>query len=280
MGYTGMKKDEKSFRIIRYAMVILPAAALGIVAMVCSGVSAARWGQQAAAVLVFALLGIVPKRIARRIPAGLWTVFLLLCLAATLLGAEAGGARRWLDLGVFNVHAAMLVLPAMIILLANVRCFFPLMLCIAIILSMQPDLSQLLAFAAAVLPLLWRSRDKRVWGMLSVLVLAALVMICIHIPTSIEPVPYSEGVLAMLGEVSWLMAAAGMLSLAMIPVLWIYRFSKEREVWMLSLGVYYMIIILFGLSGEYPVPFVGFGLSPIAGYWLAYWFMPLKQNGK
>ena len=280
MGYTGMKKDEKWFRIIQYARVILPAAALGIVAMVCSGISAARWGQQAAAVLVFALFGMVPQRIVQRIPARLWTVFLMICLSATLLGAEVGGARRWLDLRVFNAHAAMLVLPSMIILLGHMGCSCPLVLCIAIVLSMQPDLSQLLAFSAAMLPLLWRSRNKRGWRILSVLALAILVILCINIPTSIESVPYSEGVLAMLGEMSWLMAAAGMLSLAMIPVLWIYRFSKEREVWMLSLGVYYMIVILFGLSGEYPVPFVGFGLSPIIGYWLAYWFMPLKQNGK
>ena len=30
------------------------------------------------------------------------------------------------------------------------------------------------------------------------------------------------------------------------------------------------VLLLFVLTGAYPVPFMGFGLSPIAGYYLAH----------
>ena len=38
--------------------------------------------------------------------------------------------------------------------------------------------------------------------------------------------------------------------------------------------------VLFSFSGEYPVPFIGFWLSPIAGYRLAVLQMDLMKNGR
>jgi hypothetical protein len=85
----------------------------------------------------------------------------------------------------------------------------------------------------------------------------------------LEPAPYCEGVLVMLGGQSALLLPVGAISLAIIPGFWIWRFWKEKRMWMLSLAVYYAVTILFGLTGEYPMPFMGFGLSPILGCALA-----------
>ena len=64
------------------------------------------------------------------------------------------------------------------------------------------------------------------------------------------------------------------MALAAVPAFWGWRFFRERKVWMLSLAVYQAVMILFGLSGQYPIPFMGFGLSPIVGYGLAQLFAP------
>ena len=89
------------------------------------------------------------------------------------------------------------------------------------------------------------------------------------------------GVLAMLGEISPVLMAAGVLSLALVPAFWMIGFRRKRNIQMLSLAIYYAVItffamsvyyaavMLFSLSGAYPMPLMGFGLSPIAGYWLA-----------
>lgn len=61
----------------------------------------------------------------------------------------------------------------------------------------------------------------------------------------------------------------GVAALALIPGHFLYQFMKNRSTTMLGLTIYYAVTILFSLTGEYPVPFMGYGLSPIAGYWLA-----------
>lgn len=271
---------KRGRRIIPYAAVILPSLALGVLAMIAGGVSPMLWGQQIAAFVVFVLLAAVVGRSLRRVPAAVCAAVLVLVLFATLFGVETGGARRWLDLAVFNVNAAMLVLPALLILLGGMELPYPALLCAGGILALQPDASQLTALCAAVMPVLWRHRRKRIWNAVAILVLAACMIRGYTIPVTMEPVSYCEGVLALLGELSPALMAAGALSLALVPALWALRFRRERAVPLLSLTIYYAVTMLFALFGEYPMPFMGFGLSPIAGYWLAYLLMPDSAEAK
>ena len=89
------------------------------------------------------------------------------------------------------------------------------------------------------------------------------------IPVTIEPVSYCEGILTMLGEMSLLLQAAGWISLAVVPLFWSIRFLRKGSLQSLSIAIYYALSLFFVFLGEYPVPFMGFGLSPIAGYYLA-----------
>ena len=149
-----MYANQKDRQGIASVLVIVPAVLLGIAAMIFGGVSPMLWGQQTAA-LVLVLLLTALARIARwKIPAVVWAGVILLILAAALFGPEAGGVRRWVKLGPFNVNAAMLVLPSMLVLLGETACFYPLLLCAAAILSIQPDASQMTALAVAAVPLL------------------------------------------------------------------------------------------------------------------------------
>lgn len=260
-------KERRS--IVRCAGVILPATVLGVAAMVADGISPMMWGQQIAAYLVFPCLALLLGGAFRRIPASVRTAALMLFLCSTLLGTEVGGAKRWLDLGLFNVNAAMLVLPALIFLMHGMKSPWPAMLCAAAVLSAQPDLSQLAAFSAAALFVLWKHRKQRIWSAASLVLMSVSIIMCMGRPTAIEPVSYCEGVLPLLGSMSILLLAAGYLALALVPGFLAYRFCREGGIWLLSLAVYYGMIMLFSLSGAYPVPFMGFGLSPFAGYWFA-----------
>ena len=104
-------RDSAGF--IRYALLILPAIALGVFVMAYSGSSPVLWGQQIAAWLLFSLLSIRLCRAAKRIPPALWSILFLTALIATLFHTGLNGVKRWLDLGVLNVNAALLVLPAL-----------------------------------------------------------------------------------------------------------------------------------------------------------------------
>lgn len=251
-----------------HALLILPAVLLGVLTMASGGVSPVLWGQQLAAWLVFALLAYVLQRAAGRISDEAWSVLLLLPLVSALTGDGLDGVKRWLDLGIFQINAGLLVLPALLLVLHRLSAPFPMLLAAAAILSFQPDLSQLTAFIAAVLPILWRHRGKRFWVLGSILVLFALEIRCLCSPVMLEPAAYCEGILTMLRGISPLLPIAGFVSLAAIPSFFAFGFLKNRRPYLLSLSVYYAVSLLFTLSGNDPVLFMGFGLSPIAGYFL------------
>lgn len=257
-------------RLLGAAVLILPAVALGVIAMIVGGVSPMLWGQQIAAWALFALLAGLLRRVGVRIPETVGCVVLLAVLALSLMGESVGGARRWLDLGLFQVNAAMLVLPALLVLAMRLKYPHAVVLGAAVVLSVQPDLLQLTAFAAAAIPLLWVREKKPLWRGACVALLLALMVRCMYMPVTLEPVAYCEGILAMLGDISWLLMAAGVAALAVIPAMCAYGFSRSPKTHLLSLAIYYAVSMLFVLSGEYPAPFMGFGLSPIVGYWLAY----------
>jgi hypothetical protein len=254
---------------IGHALVILPAICLGVLAMLCASVSPMLWGQQIAAWMIFTLLAWLLRRAIKRVSASTLSVILWILLAASLLGEEVGGARRWLDLGIFNINTAMLVLPVLLVMLFSTKCPYPVLLGTAVVLCVQPDLSQLMAFSIAVLPLLMHRRKERFWTAACFAAMAALAIRCLLAPVSVAPVEYCEGIFAMLGEVSPFLLFVGVIALAVIPVVFAYHFFRHGRLYLLALAAYYAITLLFGLSGEYPVPFMGFGLSPIAGYFLA-----------
>lgn len=254
---------------LRFMLAVLPAVALGVPAMIAGGVSPALWGQQIAAFVVFSLLLALLSRCALRLPSGAAACLCLAALYAALFFPAVGGVRRWLDLGLYHVNAAMLVLPALLWLLAGMDRPYPALIAAAAALCLQPDFSQLTALVLGTLPILWRKREHGYRFAAVLLILFALAVRCYAVPTALEPAAHSEGILAMLGGLSPVMRPAGWLALALIPGSFAIRFARGGETGALCLAAYYAAVLFFSLTGKYPVPFMGFGLSPIAGYALA-----------
>ena len=172
------RKHMKWEMAAKYSMLLLPALALGVVAMIYGGVSPMMWGQQIAAWIAFPLLAVLLKRAAGRFSAAAWSVLLVGLLVLTFLSEEAGGAKRWLDLGVFQVRAAMLVLPALLVVLCRMEHPHAAWIAAAAVLCFQPDLSQLAAFGAAVLPVLWMREKKPLWKILHAVLFFGLMVRC------------------------------------------------------------------------------------------------------
>lgn len=259
--------------VLHDALIILPAVVLGMVAMIVGGISPVLWGQQIIAFAVFALLGLL-RRAVRRVPSIVWISVLLAGLASTLFFPAIGGAKRWLDLGPLNINAAMLVIPALLLLIGNMKRPHLFVILVAAVLCLQPDLSQLAAFSLGILPILWKMRKNVYWTIVSAALLVFFAIRCINAPVELELVAYCEGILRVVGEISPLLMIVGGIALALIPGYFIYRSFKTKSTVMLGLAIYYAVAILFSITGEYPVPFMGFGLSPIAGYWLATLLIP------
>ena len=196
-------------------------------------------------------------------------------LAATFAMAGSMGVHRWIQLGPVTVHAGAVCLPILIGALGALDAFGgkrrwgPLLFAIsvALLLLLQPDAAQATAFAGAVFTLLIANRQRAGAAWAAALVIAGLAAWTWTRVDPLAPVPYVEGIvgLARQSGPAWLVASIAALALMPLP----FFVSPDHPAVARALGVYLCICILAPLFGPFPVPLVGFSLSPIVGYFVA-----------
>ncbi|MEY2507589.1 MAG: hypothetical protein QOH01_1918 [Verrucomicrobiota bacterium] len=258
-----------------------PALIVGASVMRQHDVPASRWGLN----LIGGVLGaaicavfLAKRRTALSKTATNISAFLAAgALAATFATAGSLGVHRWIQVGPLTMHAAAICLPVVIVALGVLEAFgaklrwAPLFLAIsvAMLLWLQPDAAQATALAGAAFTLLIANdqRGRAAWR--AALVIAALAAWTWLRVDPMSPVPYVEGIvgLARQSGPAWLVAA--IVALALLPLPFFVSPLNGPSVVARALGVYLSICILAPLFGNFPVPLVGFGLSPIVGYFIA-----------
>jgi cell division protein FtsW (lipid II flippase) len=258
-----------------------PALIVGALIMRQHDVPSSRWGLN----LVGGVLGaaICAVFLARSRPAMSRTAASIsACLAAGALAATfatAGsmGVHRWIPVGPLTVHAGAVCLPVIIVALGVLDAFggklrwAPLLLAIsvAMLLLLQPDAAQATAFAGAAITLLIANKQRAGAAWAAALVMAALAAWTWTRDDPLSPVPYVEGIVGLARQSGPAWMVASVVALALLPLpFFIGPFGVHPAV-SRALGVYLCICILAPLFGHFPVPLVGFGLSPIVGYFIA-----------
>jgi cell division protein FtsW (lipid II flippase) len=198
-------------------------------------------------------------------------------LAATFAMAGSMGVHRWIQVGPLNVHAGAICLPVLIVALGVLEAFggklrwAPMLLAmaVAVLLLFQPDAAQAIAFAGAAVTLLIANKPRAgaAWG--AALAIAALAAWTWMLVDPLPPVPYVEGIIGLARQSgpAWLVASIAALAVLPLPF-FVSPLSRHSAV-ARALGVYLCLCILAPLFGHFPVPLVGFGLSPIVGYFVA-----------
>jgi cell division protein FtsW (lipid II flippase) len=257
-----------------YLLAPVPALAAGVLTMRMHDVPASVWGQNLAAWIVGTLLcaGIwrprtrpAPSRWAE-VVAGLT----LAALAATLLAPGLEGVHRWVALGPLRLHAASILLPSLLVALnALSRArggWIATLVALGVLLCLfvQPDAAQATAFAAAAGVLLLPRAGRGAPWLGGILALAAGLTWMRRDP--LAPVPHVEHVVGLAAELGagWVVAALAALLLLPIPFLLAGRGAENRTG--AALGTYVAITLLAPLAGIFPVPVMGYGMSPILGY--------------
>ena len=139
---------------------ILVPCILGIVGMIHGDIPVGIWMQNPIFIAVFALAACVVMRPGTRVPAKAVVVASTLLMGLTFLEPDIDGVHRWLCLPGFTLNAAAVVLPACVVALTRLAEERRAAWCacgivsIGLLLYMQPDASQLLAFALPMLVLL------------------------------------------------------------------------------------------------------------------------------
>ncbi|QRK11745.1 hypothetical protein JQX13_17725 [Archangium violaceum] len=271
----------------RWSLLVTPAPAVvvGVYVMLRHGVSPAVIGLQAAAAI---LAGWGGARVARlpRDKVLAWAPALaaggLLCGFLTLVSPGLDGVHRWWVLGPLRLHASSLLAP--LVLLGTAVLFEagrPLAAAGVVLLMqalhlVQPDAAQATALGAASLVLLTLSPGAPLlrWGLGSVVLLSTA--LAWRRPDPLLPVPHVEGIVRLATEAGMLWGVAALASLAVIPLgLALVGVSGWRRssplAWRVtvSLAMYLGLQVLTPAFGHFPVPVLGFGVSPLIGTWLS-----------
>ncbi|HEX8410093.1 MAG TPA: hypothetical protein VF883_14620 [Thermoanaerobaculia bacterium] len=256
----------------------LPALVVGIVAMRQLGVSTTAWAINIAA----AVLGLLIWFIARRLPPparpGTRAVLTVAGIAAILFPfAFEGmlGVYRWVAIGGLRLHASAIVAPLIVLCVAAAaRHGIGRALAIgatgAVVLALQPDAAQATSLAAACAVVLACTRTKQTHQvLLSVAVLIVVAAASFIRRDPLPPVVHVEGIFSVVSSRGAGPAAMATVALLLLPVPFFAAWHRHRRVTSLALGVYVAMTLLAPAWGTFPVPVMGYGASPILGYFIA-----------
>jgi hypothetical protein len=245
---------------LSFGVLSLIAVATGCWVASAHGLPARAWLPNLAAWAVGAGLAVALARI------GVdrwWPVLALVGLSSTFLSAGLSGVHRWIGLGPIRLNGAELLLPP--VLAARIGVVIP--LAILVVLALQPDASQAIAFAGGAIVatvMSGESRARRVW---TVVLFAGVAALSLLRRDPLAPVPEVEGIIALAAVMSPAIAALAVLALAgttFAPLL------AARSPAAYALTTYLALCALAPAFGAFPVPLVGMGVSPILGAWLGF----------
>jgi hypothetical protein len=258
-----------------------PALIVGAIIMRQHHLPASRWGLNLIGGLLSAAicaLFLVRSRTAMSKSTAIVSGYLAAgALAATFAMPGSMGVHRWIQVGPLNVHAGAICLPVLIVALGALDVFggklrwAPLILAmaVAILLLLQPDAAQATGFAAAAVALMIANKQRAGAAWAAALLIAGLAALTWTRLDPLAPVPYVEGILGLAHQSgpAWLVGSIA--ALALLPLPFFFSPSSSHSAVARALGVYLCLCILAPLVGNFPVPLVGFGLSPIVGYFIA-----------
>lgn len=145
-------------------------------------------------------------------------------------------------------------------------------------LFLQPDAAQATAFAVGSVILLLpdaRRSAPRLLCLASIAVIAGLSWLR---RDPLAPVPHVEEIVGLAGDMGPGWAVLAVVSLALLPVPFLLSGRRPGSRAALAVGAYVGITCLAPLVGSFPVPVMGFGASPILGYFLALGALPRTQG--
>ena len=274
----------------------LPALIVGVLVMRRSGVNPAIWEQQLAAGLTLTILCIglrVAWRNTWRSRPWAWAIVgsaALLLLISSLLHPGVEGVHRWVSFGPLQLHAAFVALPVLILVLGGIvrrdmlhsaTWILPCALAVAAgVLVLQPDASQASAFAVAVAVVLFQRTPANRTDWIAAGIVIGCAILALSRPDPLDPLPHVEGIvrLAASAGAAWFISAV--LALALLPIPFVADAAKHRERGLesVALAAYFGIVCIASLLEPYPVPLLGYGLSPILGYFAALGWIILRDG--
>jgi hypothetical protein len=276
-------------RIINFIPLIItiPCISIGVVAMYYNKVSTFIWAQNIAYLLLVGMISyfVVLNKFDIIGSKFYYSSMLisLLFIVLTFISSGMEGVYRWVSIGVIKFNVSMIVLPIIIISswkLLQVKSSWVTIIttiAVSVLLAIQPDASQLTGFSISMIVMLVSKTDKKSLRLFILGILSTLIILSWAYLDSLSAVAYVEGILGLLKNVGLTWFILGCISLIILPVPFILFPPKNFKLPSICLGLYFIIILTATLFGNFPIPLMGYGVSPIIGYFISIsWYTRAK----
>jgi hypothetical protein len=270
-------------------IITIPSISIGVAAMYYNKVPAFIWAQNIAYLVIIGMSSyfVVSSKFniggSKLYYSSMLISLIFIILTFIMPGME--GVHRWVSIGIIKFNASMIVLPIIIISswkLLNAKSLWITIvttIAISVLLAIQPDASQLTGFAIPMMFMLVSKTDKKSLRLFIVGILSALIIISWVFIDSLPAVAYVEGILGLLKNVGLIWLIIGVISLIMLPAPFILLSPKNLKLPSICVGLYFIIILVSTLFGNFPVPLMGYGISPVIGYYIPItWYAKSKIN--
>jgi cell division protein FtsW (lipid II flippase) len=271
-------------------LLMVPSVIIGVIAMYTNKVPIAIFGQNILFLLVGEMISffilIKNSKVKNNESTNTTTIIVaIILLFLTFISSGIDGVHRWVSVGPIKFYVAVIVLPLIIIelwKLLQLRDWWfsgAITIVISIFLTLQPDASMLTAFAIPMIILLWNKINNNIFRFCIVILLSALIIISWVFLDKLPPVAYVENIVSLVGNMGIIWLGLGVISLVILPLPFIFFSPKKYKLLSISFGLYFIIILISTMFGNFPVPMMGYGVSPIIGYFISItWLAKSKIN--
>lgn len=275
--------------LLNYIPIItmLPAIIIGAIAMHLNNISTSIYIQN---ILCFVILGSICcfllKIKCEFFETKSITVIIIsiIALLVTFINSGIGEVHRWVSVGPIRLYVSVIVLPIIIISLwsllrkENLIIAIVSIVCVSIILTLQPDASMMTAFSITSIILLW-NKIKKIPCFLLIAFLGGLTIFTWIFLDGLAPVAYVEGIFKLVSDMGMIWFVLGIISLTIMIIPFLIFPPKKNKILSICFGIYFITILTSTVFGNFPIPLMGYGVSPIIGYFISItWFIKTKIN--
>ena len=265
-------------------MMLAQSVGLGILIMFLSNVSKSLIAVQLATALLILPVFFVALNAGRFFHK--WLIFFALFIALAVMlvafhGCDLDGMYRWACIGAIRIHVPAILLPSLLAVFDSCReeqSYWKRVLVFIsasgalVAVAFCSDLSYSVGLASGLIAI--SSYRKRILDLVYWVSLGSCALgLASFRDVSLPPVIHTEGILSAAWAIDSSLGVLAVLSLLIgvgSPLaLWnVAKLQKVRAP-IVSLTTLLAMIALFGFTGKWPVPFLGFGAGPILGTTLA-----------
>jgi hypothetical protein len=276
-------KYNKKFKA-QSLLGVLPALLIGTYTMNYFGVSKSIWFSNFIFLSLCIAIGLISNKFKlffASINLNFFFLISITLLLSSFFNEGSFNVHRWIKIASVNLNIGLIVSPIILIQLSRLKQYdlsIFIVVFITLIFLFQPDASQVTAFSISVLILFLNRIESKIAKFFFLSFVLIVIIIAWKHLDNLQPVNYVERIIQMTGKINKFLPLLSLFSLALLLLPFFIVYIKEKNQLALSLGIYFALTTLASFFGNFPVMIMGYGISPIIGYFFALFWLISKQE--